>query len=73
MVVNVILRKKMKKKIKISQKISCFVNSCIGVWTFSPNLSFSICNTGLVQHIQVIILPENLGQNKVEDENEKKT
>jgi hypothetical protein len=27
-----------KKKIKISQKISCTVDSCIGVWTFSPNL-----------------------------------
>jgi hypothetical protein len=27
-----------KKKYKISQKISCIVDSCIGVWTFSPNL-----------------------------------
>jgi hypothetical protein len=27
---------------------------------------------GLVQHIQVIILPENLSQNKAEEENEKK-
>jgi hypothetical protein len=36
-------------------------------------LEFSICNMGLVQHIQVIILPENLSQNKAEEENEKKT
>jgi hypothetical protein len=27
-----------QKKIKISQKISCIVGLCIGVWTFSPNL-----------------------------------
>jgi hypothetical protein len=27
-----------KKKIKISQKISCIVDSCIEVWTLSPNL-----------------------------------
>jgi hypothetical protein len=27
-----------EKKIKNSQKISCIVDSCIGVWTFSPNL-----------------------------------
>jgi hypothetical protein len=27
---------------------------------------------GFVQHIQVIIFPENLSQNKVEEENEKK-
>jgi hypothetical protein len=27
---------------------------------------------GFVQYIQVIILPENLSQNKVEEENEKK-
>jgi hypothetical protein len=27
-----------EKKFKISQKISCIVYSCIGVWTFSPNL-----------------------------------
>jgi hypothetical protein len=27
-----------KKKFKVSQKISCIVDSCIGVWTFSPNL-----------------------------------
>jgi hypothetical protein len=28
---------------------------------------------GFVQHIQVVILPENLNQNKAEEENEKKT
>jgi hypothetical protein len=28
---------------------------------------------GFVQHIQAIILPENLNQNKAEEENEKKT
>jgi hypothetical protein len=28
---------------------------------------------GFVQHIQVIILQENLSQNKAEEENEKKT
>jgi hypothetical protein len=28
---------------------------------------------GFVQHIQAIILPENLSQNKTEEENEKKT
>jgi hypothetical protein len=27
---------------------------------------------GFVQHIQAIILPENLSQNKAEEENEKK-
>jgi hypothetical protein len=27
-----------EKKINISQKISCIMHSCIGVWTFSPNL-----------------------------------
>jgi hypothetical protein len=27
---------------------------------------------GFVQHIQLIILPENLSQNKAEEENEKK-
>jgi hypothetical protein len=53
-----------KKKIKISQKNSCIMDSCVGVWTFSPNLWFSICNMKFVQHIQVIILPENLSQNK---------
>jgi hypothetical protein len=49
------------------------VDSCIGVWTFSPNLWFRICNMGFLQHIQVKILPENLSQNKAEEENEKKT
>jgi hypothetical protein len=74
-VVSVILRKKMKKKkLKFSQKISCIVDSCIGVgvWTFSQNLWFRICNMGFVQHIKVIILPENLNQNKAEEENEEK-
>jgi hypothetical protein len=28
---------------------------------------------GFVQHLQVIILPENSSQNKAEEENEKKT
>jgi hypothetical protein len=27
-----------EKKIKISQKVSYIVDSCIGVWTLSPNL-----------------------------------
>jgi hypothetical protein len=27
-----------EKKVKILQKISCIVDSCIGVWTFNPNL-----------------------------------
>jgi hypothetical protein len=48
------------------------VDSCIGVRTFSPNLWFRICNMGFFQHIQVKILPENLSQNKAEEENEKK-
>jgi hypothetical protein len=61
-----------QKKIKISQKISCIVDSCVGVWTCSPNLWLSICNMGSFQHIQVIILPENLNQSKSEEENEKK-
>jgi hypothetical protein len=61
-----------ENKIKISQKISCIVDSCVGVWTFSPNIWFSICNMGFLEHIQVIILPQNSGQNKAEEENLKK-
>jgi hypothetical protein len=61
-----------EKKFKFSQKISSIVNSCIGFWTLSPNLWFHICNVRFLQHNQVKIFPENLSQNKAEDEKEKK-
>jgi hypothetical protein len=61
-----------EKTFLISQKITCIVDSCIGVWTFSANFWFGICNMRFVQHIKAIILPENLSQNKAEEENENK-
>jgi hypothetical protein len=58
-----------EKKNKFSQKISFILDSRISVWTFSLNLWFRIYNMGFVQHIQVKIFPENLSQNKAEEEN----
>jgi hypothetical protein len=58
-----------QKKNKIRQKISCIVDSCVG--SESGHL-VQIFDSVFVQHIQVIILPENLSQNKSEEENEKK-
>jgi hypothetical protein len=43
------------------------------VWTFSPNLLFSIYSIGFVQHIKAKILLENGGQSNSQEENEKKT
>jgi hypothetical protein len=62
----------MKIKPRICQKFSCFVASFVGFWTISPNLGFCIFNLGFVQHFKDIILPENVRQNKAEEENEKK-
>jgi hypothetical protein len=47
------------------------MDSCIGVWTFSPNLWFRISNMGCVGVCFSLILPENLNHNKAEEENEK--
>jgi hypothetical protein len=43
------------------------------VWTLSPNLLFSICSIGFVQHIKAKMLLENGGQPNSQEENKKKT
>jgi hypothetical protein len=62
----------MKKNLSFHKKKFYILDSCIRVWTFSLNLWFGIYNMGFVKHIQVKVLPENLSQNKAEEEKKKK-
>jgi hypothetical protein len=47
-------------------------NQELVVWTFSPNLLFSIRSVGFVQHIKEIFFVENGGQRNSQEENQKK-
>jgi hypothetical protein len=61
------------KKSRTCKKISCYMDLCIGVWTFSPNLGFSTFNIRFDQHIKEVILLENGGQRNSQEKIANKT